>query len=648
MRNNPTGAMGLRDHLGHGFVSRRGAPLINLPGCPVQPDAITETLQRIALEIAGVSPPTELDDQGRPLWLFEQTAHETCDRAGLAEHGRFAETLADHGSCLAKVGCSGPVAKCNVPARGWVNGVGGCPNVGGICIACTMPGFPDHFLPFMDSSPLTRLSTGGGRFLYGRSCDACATTRCASWSAPAPDVNLQRARSRFFAKRRAPPLRCQHPEDSSASGCRHDERLGMTTISTQYGHDTTAAEVARGIDLTGRRIIVTGGASGIGVETARALAAHRSRRDARGPRPRRRRAHGREIAETTGNAECTSRSSTSRTAPRSRAFVAAWTGPLHVLVNNAGVMACPETRTPEGWELQFATNHLGHFALAPACATRWRPPAPARIVAVSSSAHRRSPVVFDDIHFERRAYDPWLAYGQSKTANVLFAVEAARRWADDGITANALMPGVIATNLQRHMDEETRAQLRGAGGSRRSSMKTPGAGRRHLGAARGVPPRWRASSGRYFEDCNEAARDERHGGAARASPLRARSRGRAAPMGGLAADARDSGRALSQSERLTKRREGVAATLALREAHGLESDRRLARAPDADEAPPVLLAEDNEPAVVRPGDARALERHVGGRTRHVRQPSRDGVEHPDVKHLIAREMVRGSAKGSAT
>ena len=167
MRNNPTGAMGLRDHLGHRFVSRHGNPLINLPGCPVQPDAITETLQRIALEIAGVSPPTELDDQGRPLWLFEQTAHETCDRAGLAEGGRFAKTLADHGTCLAKLGCAGPVAKCNVPARGWVNGVGGCPNVGGICIACTMPGFPDHFLPFMDSSPYTRLTTGGSRFLYG-------------------------------------------------------------------------------------------------------------------------------------------------------------------------------------------------------------------------------------------------------------------------------------------------------------------------------------------------------------------------------------------------------------------------------------------------------------------------------------------------
>jgi hydrogenase small subunit len=167
MRNNPTGAMGLRDYLGHRFVSRGGAPLVNLPGCPVQPDAITETLQRIVLEIAGVAPPTELDDQGRPLWLFERTAHETCDRAGLAGHGRYAESFADHGTCLAKIGCAGPVARCNVPARGWVNGVGGCPNVGGICIACTMPGFPDRYLPFMDSTPLARLGTTGGRFVYG-------------------------------------------------------------------------------------------------------------------------------------------------------------------------------------------------------------------------------------------------------------------------------------------------------------------------------------------------------------------------------------------------------------------------------------------------------------------------------------------------
>ena len=167
MKNNPTGAMGLRDYLGHRFRTRSGSPPMNVPGCPVQPDAITETLQRVALEIGGAAPPMELDDQGRPLWLFERTAHELCDRAGMAEHGRYADSLAEHGRCLAKLGCAGPVAKCSVPARGWVNGVGGCPNVGGICIACTMPGFPDRFLPFMDSTYLGRLSTRGGRFLYG-------------------------------------------------------------------------------------------------------------------------------------------------------------------------------------------------------------------------------------------------------------------------------------------------------------------------------------------------------------------------------------------------------------------------------------------------------------------------------------------------
>ena len=153
MRNNPTGAMGVRDHLGHHFVSRLGAPLVNLPGCPVEPDVITETLQRIALEIAGVAPPTELDDQGRPLWLFERTAHETCDRAGLAEHAATRRRSPTTVRAWRKSAARVPSRDCNVPARGWVNGVGGCPNVGGICIACTMPGFPDRDLPFMDSHP---------------------------------------------------------------------------------------------------------------------------------------------------------------------------------------------------------------------------------------------------------------------------------------------------------------------------------------------------------------------------------------------------------------------------------------------------------------------------------------------------------------
>jgi NAD(P)-dependent dehydrogenase (short-subunit alcohol dehydrogenase family) len=277
----------------------------------------------------------------------------------------------------------------------------------------------------------------------------------------------------------------------------------MAVISTEYGHDTTAAEVARGIDLSGRRIIVTGGASGIGVETARALAGTGAEvtlavRDlAAGERT------AGEITDSTGNSDVRAEHLDLTDRASIAAFVTAWTGPLHVLVNNAGVMASPETRTPEGWELQFATNHLGHFALALGLHDALVADGAGRIVAVSSVAHRRSPVVFEDIHFERRAYDPWLAYGQSKTANVLFAVEATRRWAGDGITANALMPGGIVTNLQRYMEPAVIAGWARGEGTGDLVLKSP-----EQGAATSVllatSPDLAGVSGRYFEDCNEA------------------------------------------------------------------------------------------------------------------------------------------------
>jgi NAD(P)-dependent dehydrogenase (short-subunit alcohol dehydrogenase family) len=184
------------------------------------------------------------------------------------------------------------------------------------------------------------------------------------------------------------------------------------------------------------------------------------------------------------------------------AFVAAWEGPLDILINNAGVMAAPETRTPQGWELQFATSHLGHFALARGLHNALAAAAPARVVSVSSSAHLRSPVVFEDIHFRQRPYDPWLAYGQSKTANVLFAAEATRRWAGDGITANALHPGGIRTNLQRYVSDEELDRMRARAGAV-ANWKTPG-----QGAATSVllatSPLLDGVGGRYFENCNEA------------------------------------------------------------------------------------------------------------------------------------------------
>jgi hydrogenase small subunit len=167
MRGNPTGAMGLRDYLGPGWVSRLGLPIVNLPGCPVQPDNITETLLHLALHLAGVEPMLELDDQGRPRWLFERTVQEGCGRAGFAEQGEFATSPADSRGCLVKLGCKGPVVKCNVPIRGWSGGIGGCPNVGGICIGCTMPGFPDRFMPFMEPNRAGLATARMRQFTYG-------------------------------------------------------------------------------------------------------------------------------------------------------------------------------------------------------------------------------------------------------------------------------------------------------------------------------------------------------------------------------------------------------------------------------------------------------------------------------------------------
>jgi hydrogenase small subunit len=155
---NPTGAMGLGDHLGAGWRSRAGIPIVNVPGCPVQPDNLTETLLYLLQQIAGRAPMIPLDELGRPRWLFSQTVHEGCDRGGYYEQADF--TL-EYGSprCIVKLGCWGPVVKCNVGKRGWMNGIGGCPNVGGVCIGCTMPGFPDKFMPFMDEPPGARMST---------------------------------------------------------------------------------------------------------------------------------------------------------------------------------------------------------------------------------------------------------------------------------------------------------------------------------------------------------------------------------------------------------------------------------------------------------------------------------------------------------
>jgi NAD(P)-dependent dehydrogenase (short-subunit alcohol dehydrogenase family) len=270
----------------------------------------------------------------------------------------------------------------------------------------------------------------------------------------------------------------------------------MKPIKTNFGFHSTAEEVIEGVDLTGKRAVVTGAASGIGVETARALLSAGAqvtlavRNAEAGHRV------ARELAASTGNdgvfvapLELTDRRSID-------AFVQNWQGPLHILVHNAGVMALPDLqRSPEGWEMQLLTNYLGPFAMSVGLHGDLTQAGNARIVIVSSSGHMLSPVIFDDLHFDFRTYDPWLAYGQSKTASILLAAALTKHWGKDGITANALNPGAIATNLQRHVGGKLVTP------PERQKTVAQGAATSVLLAA---SPLLEGVSGRYFEDCNEA------------------------------------------------------------------------------------------------------------------------------------------------
>jgi NAD(P)-dependent dehydrogenase (short-subunit alcohol dehydrogenase family) len=276
-----------------------------------------------------------------------------------------------------------------------------------------------------------------------------------------------------------------------------------TRITTGFGVESTAAEVIAGIDLSGKRAIVTGGASGIGLETARALASTGAEvtlavRDVEAGQKA---AEG--IIASTGNTNVRVARLDLADQASIAAFVANWSGPLHILVDNAGIMASPELRTPQGWEMQFATNHLGHFALTTGLHDALAAAGNARVVVVSSVGHLNGNVLFDDINFKRHPYDPWQAYSQSKTANILFAVEAARRWAPDGITVNALTPGRIRTNLTRYLDAQPAAPPAFQATNPSIAYKTveQGASTSVLLAA---SPLVEGVTGRYFEDNNEA------------------------------------------------------------------------------------------------------------------------------------------------
>ena len=277
----------------------------------------------------------------------------------------------------------------------------------------------------------------------------------------------------------------------------------MTLTTTPFGMRATATEVLNGLDLSGRRMIVTGGSSGLGVETVRALAgagaqvtiATRNPEDAKPlldefPQTR---AAALDLADLDSV----------------RGFCDAWSGPVDDVIANAGVMMLPTRQvTAQGWEMQLATNYLGHFALAQGLHSALREAGNARVVVVSSGAQLRAGFDFDDPQFERHPYDPFLAYAQSKTADVLLAVGISRRWAKDGITANACAPGWIHTNLAHHLDKATLQSL-GAMDPDGNLItpdyyKTPaqGAATTVLLAA---SPLVNGVTGRYFEDNQESA-----------------------------------------------------------------------------------------------------------------------------------------------
>jgi NAD(P)-dependent dehydrogenase (short-subunit alcohol dehydrogenase family) len=280
-----------------------------------------------------------------------------------------------------------------------------------------------------------------------------------------------------------------------------------------FGHDTTADEVLEEIDLAGMLALVTGGSGGLGAETARALASKGARvvltaRDV---------AKGEAVAQgirgSTGNDDVEVEELELGSSASIRAFadrLLARHDALQILVNNAGVMACPFGRTADGFELQFGTNHLGHFLMTALVAPALLRGAPARVVSVSSRGHQMSPVVFDDVHFERRPYEKWSAYGQSKTANVLLAVELERRLGPRGVHANALHPGVIFTDLSRHLvpDDIEFLRKRAPGGRMRSKSVAAGAATSVYAA---TAPELEGRGGLYLEDCGVAAVNDAEG-----------------------------------------------------------------------------------------------------------------------------------------
>lgn len=279
----------------------------------------------------------------------------------------------------------------------------------------------------------------------------------------------------------------------------HDDQK---PLGSGFGPRTTALEAVAGVDLKGANAIVTGASSGLGPQIVRALAAAGARVTA----PVREPAKGRLALHGVPNVTVAQMDLSDLASVR--AFAEQWraeNGPLHILINNAGVMACPEERIGQGWERQLATNHFGHYALVSHLAPALQGAGGARVVSVSSLGHRLSPMRWDDPHFRTGGYDKWVAYGQSKTANSLFALGLDEVGARHGVRAFAVHPGGIMTELQRHLPRE---EMVAFGWMDEAGNVNPNFKNEEQGAATAV---WAATSpmlsgrgGVYCEDCDIA------------------------------------------------------------------------------------------------------------------------------------------------
>ncbi len=279
-------------------------------------------------------------------------------------------------------------------------------------------------------------------------------------------------------------------------------------ITSPFGYPSTALEVIAGHDLTGQTALITGASSGLGVETARALLTAGAEVILAVRDTQKGEVVAAELRAATGNPKVHTLEldlgSLASVRAAAEQVLARWPQ-IKILINNAGVMATPFSHTTDGFEMQFGTNHLGHFLFSRLLLPALRAAAPSRVVSVSSLGHRRSDMHFEDLNYKERPYDKWEAYGQSKTANILFAVAWTQQYGAEGITANALHPGGIATGLQKFLPLE---EQRAMGWIDEQGNPNPLFKTVEQGAATSV---WAAvgselegQGGLYLEDCNES------------------------------------------------------------------------------------------------------------------------------------------------